>query len=83
VGSKHYVFRSKGPTGVQMARFALVSFLFRASEYVAFVVLHEIFSIQYLLALVSVLTISLLFKFFVYKLFVFAHRRNPLPAAGL
>lgn len=81
--SKYYVFHNKGRAGAQMARFALVSFLFRASEYVAFLVLHEGFGIQYMLALISMLATSLLLKFFVYKLFVFSRRREALPATGL
>lgn len=80
--SKRFVFRSAGETGIQLLRFASVSFLFRAGEYLAFLLVHGAFGLQYMVALVAVLATSLLVKFFVYKLFVFARRDETLPAPG-
>lgn len=79
--AKLFVFRRKGPVKREVARFTLVSLAFRSSEYLAFLLLHAVFEIQYMIANATVLFISFCVKFFVYKLFVFSHREKQLQAA--
>jgi putative flippase GtrA len=79
--AKLFVFRKKGPVKKEVTRFSLVSFAFRLSEYLAFLLLHNVFGIQYMVANASVLFISFCIKFFVYKLFVFSHRDKQYQAA--
>lgn len=70
---KFYVFRRKGSTKAQLGRFTLVSLLFRLSEYFLFLVLHNGFGVQYMIANTAVLFVSFCLKFFVYKIFVFTN----------
>ena len=79
--AKHYVFKRKGFAKAQFGRFTLVSFLFRLSEYLAFLVLHSVIGIEYMIANFSVLLASFALKFFVYKGFVFAQRSGRLGKA--
>jgi putative flippase GtrA len=79
--AKLFVFRKKGPVKREVARFTLVSLAFRSSEYLAFLLLHAVFGIQYMIANATVLFISFCVKFFVYKLFVFSHREKQFQAA--
>lgn len=79
--AKHYVFKRKGFAKAQFGRFTLVSFLFRLGEYLAFLVLHSVIGIEYMIANFSVLLASFALKFFVYKGFVFAHRSGRLGKA--
>ena len=72
--AKLYVFKRRGFVGTQFGRFALVSLFFRLCEYLAFLVLHNLLGIQYMIANTSVLLVSFTMKFFVYKGFVFAHK---------
>jgi putative flippase GtrA len=73
-----FVFRKKGPVKKQLGRFALVSFAFRSGEYLAFLFLHSVLGVQYMLATASVLFLSFCLKFFVYKIFVFIHPEKQL-----
>ena len=67
-----FVFRGT-QTGFlrQMLMFLASSGVFRAFEYGAFFVLNVFFHVQYLLALVLVLGVSFLMKFFVFDGFIF------------
>lgn len=78
--AKLFVFRKKGSVSAQLSRYTLVSFLFRSGEYLCFLLLHNVLGIQYMIANTSVLTLSFCLKFFVYKIFVFAHRERQLEA---
>jgi putative flippase GtrA len=80
--AKLYVFKRRGFAKAQFGRFALVSTFFRLCEYIAFLVLHNLLGIQYMIANTSVLLFSFAMKFFVYKGFVFAHREPRLGKAG-
>jgi len=75
-----FVFRKKGSLKQQLGRFALVSFAFRLGEYLAFLLLHSVFGVQYMIANASVLFLSFCLKFFVYKIFVFIHHEKQLQA---
>jgi putative flippase GtrA len=55
----------------QLVRFALFSGGFRVSEYLGFLVLHSLLGLPYLLAIVAVLGVSFLTKFFTYSTVVF------------
>lgn len=78
--AKLYVFKRRGFVKVQFGRFALVSLFFRLCEYLAFLVLHSLLGVQYMIATASVLFVSFCLKFFVYKIFVFSHREKQLQA---
>ena len=73
-----FVFRKKGSVKQQLGRFALVSFAFRSGEYLAFLFLHSLLGVQYMIANASVLFLSFCLKFFVYKIFVFIHPEKQL-----
>lgn len=76
--ARFFVFRKKGPVKRQLGRFAFVSFAFRSGEYLAFLFLHSVLGIQYMIANASVLFLSFCLKFFVYKIFVFIHPEKQL-----
>jgi putative flippase GtrA len=73
-----FVFRKKGSVKQQLGRFAFVSFTFRLGEYLAFLLLHSVLGVQYMIANASVLFLSFCLKFFVYKIFVFIHHEKQL-----
>jgi putative flippase GtrA len=81
VTAKHYVFQRRGFVKTQFSRFAAVSLLFRLCEYIAFLVLHSLLGIQYMIANTLVLFTSFAMKFFVYRGFVFAHKDQQLASA--
>jgi putative flippase GtrA len=80
--ARGYVFKKNGPVGTQFSRFALVSVLFRLSEYLGFLLLYGLIGIQYMIANTSVLLTSFCIKFFVYKIFVFVHSKPQLQTAA-
>jgi putative flippase GtrA len=80
--AKLYVFRKNGSIASQFGRYSLVSILFRGAEYVAFLLVHDLLGMQYMVALIVVLFTSFLLKFVAYKLFVFTHRQQPFVAPG-
>ena len=80
VTAKLFVFQRKGSVKTQFSRYTVASFLFRSSEYLAFLLLHSIFGVQYMMANAAVLFVSFCLKFFVYKIFVFTHRETELQA---
>lgn len=75
---KLYVFKRKGSVAGHAGRYAFVSILFRVSEYLAFLLLHGLFEVQYMWALTAILVVSISMKFLAYKLYVFTHRQKPL-----
>ena len=80
VTAKLFVFKRRGPIKAQLGRYTFVSFMFRSGEYLSFLLLHSVFGVQYMIANASVLLLSFCLKFFVYKIFVFAHREKELQA---
>lgn len=66
-----FVFRSKGDSRGEIARFAAMSLAFRGAEYVAFLFLNVVLGVQYLLALASVLCVSFCAKFLAQRRFVY------------
>jgi putative flippase GtrA len=68
---KLYVFCKVGALAAQFWRYSFVSLAFRISEYLAFLLLNLVIGLQYMIALISVLLISVTLKFLAYKLFVF------------
>ena len=71
ITAKLFVFKRRGYLKTQFGRFALVSLSFRLCEYLAFLVLHALLGVEYMVANTSVLLVSFLTKFSVYKGFVF------------
>lgn len=68
-----YVFRSQGSWKEEMLRYVITNAAFRLVEYAAFYILFDIYNIDYRLALLSVLGVSAVIKFFMYR-WVFSSR---------
>ena len=60
----------------QLGSFLISSACFRASEYVAFLILHIVFGLYYILSVLIVLTVSFFAKFLFYRRHVFGPRRS-------
>lgn len=70
---RYLIFRAAGGNLIrQLTAFALSSLAFRGIEYVAFLTLHSVLGIHYLIAIISVLGASMISKFFFYRGAVFA-----------
>jgi putative flippase GtrA len=72
--SRHYVFRVRGPANFQLIKFATVSFLMRAIEYVLFLLMLRYTGTHYLMALAAAMAMSAAAKFALYRSFVFGPR---------
>ncbi len=72
VVARSYVYRAGGAFGPQVLRFAAASAGFRIAEYLAFLILHAVFGLFYVLALGVVLVVSFGVKFVFYRSYVFA-----------
>jgi putative flippase GtrA len=69
---RHFVFEAGGvAAGTQAVRYLLLALGFRGAEYVAFLLVHEIARVPYLITATLVLATSTLVKFFVYGSKVF------------
>jgi len=69
---RHFVFEAgAGAAGTQAVRYLLLALGFRGGEYLAFLVVHEIARVPYLITATLVLATSTLIKFFVYGSRVF------------
>ena len=68
-----FVFRSSGSVRRQFTRFAGIALAMRGAEYLAFLALFRVVGIPYLLSMLSALIMSSSIKFFVYRMWVFAH----------
>lgn len=69
------VFRATGTKWLsQLRKFFMTSIGFRCAEYVAFLILLDIFHVHYLLSVVGVLGVSFLIKFQVFDKHVFHTR---------
>lgn len=69
--ARSYVFKASGAFGPQVLRFAAASAGFRIAEYVAFLLLHTVFGLFYVLALGVALVTSFGVKFVFYRAYVF------------
>lgn len=71
--ARTFIFRSAGTGEVnrQLPRFLLISFGMRGAEYLMFLALFRTFAIPYLFAMVMAVAASSLFKFFLYRVWVF------------
>jgi putative flippase GtrA len=76
--SRYLIFAgaSYGDPKKQLLKFALSNAGFRITEYVGFLVLHTLLRLPYLLAIVAVLGVSFLTKFFTYSSVVFVDDRE-------
>ncbi|TQV76259.1 GtrA family protein [Denitrobaculum tricleocarpae] len=73
---KFYVYRSEGRWQSQVVKYLITGALFRATEYAAFLVLHDGFGIFYALALVVVVGVSFVAKFFIYQVVIFTRPKD-------
>jgi putative flippase GtrA len=72
---RHFVFASRAtPIARQLAMFLTSNGVFRAFEYLGFLVVLGMLDLHYLLSLLLVLGVSFLFKFVVYERLVFTRR---------
>ena len=79
---RFYVFKAKdGRARRQLLLYTVSSVVFRGLEYSAFLLLFDLFNIQYLIANASVLVVSFVIKFFYYGTVVFT-RPKPNPLQG-
>jgi putative flippase GtrA len=69
---RFYVYQARqGCARKQLLLFLASSILFRGLEYIAFLIVFNIFGVQYLLAYIGVLCCSFIIKFFFYGRYVF------------
>lgn len=69
---RRFVFKAVGgDQRKQLKRFFWTSVIFRSSEYVAFLIVIELFEVDYRFAVIGILGLSMLSKFAIYRLFVF------------
>jgi putative flippase GtrA len=69
---RNVVFRASGPHSAQLLRFGLATLIFRAGEYLGFLLLYAVLKPYYTLALGVVLIVSISLKFITYRQLVFA-----------
>lgn len=72
VAAKFVVFKSQGHWKKELPNFFLSSLFSRLFEYAMFLVFFGLFSINYLVAVMTSQIISFVLKFFVYKRYVFS-----------
>lgn len=72
LGARFYVYKSTYmPMGRQLGAFLLSSLGFRGLEYAAFLILHSLLGMYYLLASILIMTISFICKFLFYRSTIF------------
>ena len=69
--TRNFVFRSQRAVIPGMASFFVSSVVFRLLEFGAFVLLFRTLQLNYLLVLVSILTVSFVVKFFYHRFYTF------------
>lgn len=73
-GARYFVFNADGkPIVKQFLQFVVSSLFFRGGEFLAFLLLHSLLGMYYLLATVIVMTVSFIGKFMFYRSRVFNH----------
>ena len=74
VGMRYFVYRAASADVMpQLARFLASSLGFRGAEYAAFLLLHTVFGVYYLLACAAILVTSFVSKYFFYRVAVFGN----------
>ena len=78
VTSRYLIFEGTagGDPKKQLVKFAVSNAGFRVAEYVGFLVFHTVLGIPYVIAIVAVLAVSFLTKFFTYSTVVFVNDRE-------
>ncbi len=70
--ARHYVFSARdGCARTQFVRFLISALSVRFLEYLAFLFLHSLLGVHYLVAATMILVISFVAKFFLFSRFVF------------
>jgi putative flippase GtrA len=78
VTSRYLIFEGAagGDARKQLVKFAVSNAGFRVAEYVGFLVFHTVLGVPYVVAIVAVLAVSFLTKFFTYSNVVFVDDRE-------
>ena len=80
ISCRYIIYRaSGGDPRRQLIKYVLSSAAFRSAEYAGFIVVHTLFDVQYLVAIVLVLGTSFFGKFFFYGNVVFTDNRQDIP----
>jgi putative flippase GtrA len=80
---RYIIFDAAGGNLVQqLTAFTLSSLAFRGMEYIAFLLLHSLIGIHYLIAIITVLGVSMISKFFFYRSTVFVEQNNSKQAGS-
>ncbi len=71
---RHLVFKgaAERDTASQFSLFVASSLAFRGLEYAAFLIVHTVLGVQYLVAVVGILVVSMLMKFVFFRSVVFS-----------
>jgi putative flippase GtrA len=78
LGLRYYAFPGRGGrVGTQFAVYAVSSAAFRGAEYLAFLLLHTVLGVHYVVAMIVIQTASFVTKFLYYGRFVFVRRAAP------
>lgn len=69
---RYVVFDGRGGSAKkQLALFTITSVVFRGSEYVVFLLVHTLAGVEYRVAILSILAVSAVLKFFTYRTAIF------------
>lgn len=68
---RNFVYQSADKVRSQVWRYCLTALGMRTLEYLAFLLLHNVFAIPYYIALFSVLLCAFVLKFVIYRVLVF------------
>ncbi len=80
ISCRYIIYRATGgDPRRQLIKYVLSSAAFRSAEYAGFIVVHTVFDVQYLVAIVLVLGTSFFCKFFFYGNVVFTDNRQDVP----
>jgi putative flippase GtrA len=74
--NRYFVFRSAESSGRQFLRFAVISGTVRALEYGLYLLLLQVLSVHYIVAMAATLVASNCVKFGMYRTFVFKRSRG-------
>ncbi|MFC1572480.1 GtrA family protein [Candidatus Eisenbacteria bacterium] len=80
---RYYVYRAAGGSARrQLVLYLLSSLGFRGSEYLAFLLVHSVLGVHYLISVVGVLGVSFMAKFFFYGTVVFRGESKQASSSG-
>lgn len=77
--ARYMIFQDEAQSGnivKQIAKYIFSALTFRTSEYLAFLLIHTLLGIRYIISLIVILGISFVAKFFYYRAVVFVGDRG-------